>query len=424
MRRARSRRLPAPAARRFQDDRHADRDEDQRPQVRQPRPLRPVPPRKPVEEKQHAEDDQDRPRDHAAPARIRGHPPDSLHRALAGLAHLLHQAIGGSRPRSACGRRGSGGLDDPVIARHDDPPDDVRHNTEPVQEGERDEHDPRQHRVDAEVVRESGRHAAQNGVLRVPCQPSIHPSHLRRARVCPATGAATGRRICQSRARGSPGLGRPARSGAPPSRRSPRRRLSAMLCPMKRPLPLTLALAALPFPLLIPGAVRFVGGAGAYRGILLWGLPPAAALIAAALTYPWRRGFLFGGSPATLWRLAPWCCAALVVDYGFLGIGHLLGWITFTYGDQGLSGHPFRAMSWGLPLCLALGIFGWEWTLRRTLYVSWAPHLSRPAALFVSCAVGVALAAPSVVPGLMVPDAWYVAEAARAPSSRAAATPS
>ena len=180
---------------------------------------------------------------------------------------------------------------------------------------------------------------------------------------------------------------------------------------MKRPLPLTLALAALPIPLLIPGAVRFVGGAGAYRGILLWALPSAAALITAALTYPWRRGFLFGGSSATLWRLAPWCCAALVVDYGFLGIGHLLGWITFTYGDQGLSGHPFRAMSWGLPLCLALGIFGWEWTLRRTLYVSWAPHLSRPAALFVSCAVGVALAAPSVVPGLMVPDAWYVAAA-------------
>ena len=42
----------------------------------------------------------------------------------------------------------------------------------------------------------------------------------------------------------------------------------------------------------------------------------------------------------------------------FLGIGHVLGLITFTYGDQGLSGHPFRAMAWGLPLSLALGVFG------------------------------------------------------------------
>jgi len=180
---------------------------------------------------------------------------------------------------------------------------------------------------------------------------------------------------------------------------------------MKRPLPLTLLLASLPIPLLIPGAVHLLGGSGVYRSILLWGLPLAAALVAAALTYGWLRGFLFGGPPATLLRLAPWCFAALVVDYSFLGIGHLLGLITFTYGDQGLSGHPFRAMTWGLPLCLALGVFGWEWTLRRTLYVSWARHVSRSAALFISCAIGVALAAPSIVPGLQVPDAWYVAAA-------------
>ncbi|PYT36625.1 MAG: hypothetical protein DMF52_06395 [Acidobacteria bacterium] len=178
---------------------------------------------------------------------------------------------------------------------------------------------------------------------------------------------------------------------------------------MKKPLALTLLLAGLPVILLIPGVVKLVGGAGVYRPIVLWGLPVSAALVAAALTTGRRRGFLFGGSPATLLRLAPWCVTALVVDYSFLGIGHLLGFITFTYGDQGLSGHPFRAMAWGLPLCLGLGVFGWEWTLRRTLYVSWIGHVARPAALLISCAVGVALMAPSITPGLEIPDGSYVA---------------
>jgi len=177
---------------------------------------------------------------------------------------------------------------------------------------------------------------------------------------------------------------------------------------MKKPIALTLLLAILPLPLLIPGVVRHVGGATIYRHLALWGLPIAAALIATAMTPGRRRGALFGGAPALL-RLFPWCALALVVDYAFLGAGHLLGWITFTYGDQGLSGHPFRAMMWGLPLCLALGVLGWEWALRRTLYVSWTGHVSRPVALAISCGVGLALAAPSIVPGLSVPDASFVA---------------
>lgn len=180
---------------------------------------------------------------------------------------------------------------------------------------------------------------------------------------------------------------------------------------MKTPLALTLMLAALPIPLLLPGIVRRIGGPGAYRQALLWGLPLAAALVAAALTFRRRRGILFGGSRPMLLGLAPWCAAAFVADYSFLGIGHLLGWISFTYGDQGLSGHPFRALSWGLPLCLALGIFGWEWTLRRTLFVSWAGCVPRPAALLLSGAVGVTLAAPSIVPGLRIPDPSYVVAA-------------
>lgn len=177
---------------------------------------------------------------------------------------------------------------------------------------------------------------------------------------------------------------------------------------MKKPIALTLLLAILPLPLLIPGVVRLVGGAATYRRLVLWGLPVAAALIAAAFGVGRRRGLLFAGTPA-LSRMVPWCFLALVVDYGFLGAGHLLGWITFTYGDQQLSGHPFRAMAWGLPLCLAIGLFGWEWALRRTLLVSWAGHVPRPAALAISCVAGLALTAPSIVPGLSVPDPAFVA---------------
>jgi hypothetical protein len=179
---------------------------------------------------------------------------------------------------------------------------------------------------------------------------------------------------------------------------------------MKRAIALTLLLAILPLPLLIPGVVRLVGGAATYRRLVLWGLPVAAALIAAAFGVGRRRGLLFAGTPA-LSRMVPWCFLALVVDYGFLGAGHLLGWITFTYGDQQLSGHPFRAMTWGLPLCLAIGLFGWEWALRRTLLVSWAGHVPRPAALAISCVAGLALSAPSIVPGLSVPDPAFVAAA-------------
>ena len=180
---------------------------------------------------------------------------------------------------------------------------------------------------------------------------------------------------------------------------------------MKKPLALTILLAGLPVPLLIPGIVRFVGGVGIYRHLAWWGLPAAAALAAAVLASRSRRGLLFAGSSPMLLRLAPFCAAALFVDGSFLGIGHLLGWITFTYGDQGLSGHPLRAMVWGLPLCLVLGTFGWEWTLRRTLYVSWTRHVSRTAALLISCALGVLLAAPSIIPGLEIPDPSYVAAA-------------
>lgn len=184
---------------------------------------------------------------------------------------------------------------------------------------------------------------------------------------------------------------------------------------MNRPLKLTLLLASLPLPFLIPGVPGLFGGQGAYREAMTWGLPVAAALLASFVFS--RRPGLSGPRaapegrrpvPWALPRLAPWIVAALAADFSFLGIGHALGWVTFTFGDQGFSGHPARTLLWSLPLCLLVATLGWEWTLRGTLLTAWAGVIPRPAALLLSCAPGVWLAAPLIVPGLDVPDPHYV----------------
>ena len=180
---------------------------------------------------------------------------------------------------------------------------------------------------------------------------------------------------------------------------------------VKKTVALTLLLAAPPVALLALGSPARFGGPLIYRLLVTWGVPAAAALLALLFSLRGARGLLFPGAPRTLRRLIPWCFAAFVVDFSFLGAGHAVGWITFTYGDQGYSGHPARTVLWALPLCLFVGVFGWEWALRRTLFVSWARYIGRPIALLISCAVGVALAAPAILPGLMVPDPAYAAAA-------------
>ncbi len=184
---------------------------------------------------------------------------------------------------------------------------------------------------------------------------------------------------------------------------------------MNRPLKLTLLLASLPLPFLIPGAPGLLGGQGAYRETMTWGLPVAATLLASFVFSRWPGPsgprVVPGGRRPVPWvlpRLAPWVVAALLADFSFLGIGHALGWVTFTFGDQGFSGHPARTLLWSLPLCLLVATLGWEWTLRGTLLTAWAEGIPRPAALLLSCASGVWLAAPLIVPGLDVPDPHYV----------------
>ena len=180
---------------------------------------------------------------------------------------------------------------------------------------------------------------------------------------------------------------------------------------LNRTLALTLLLLAVPLVVLVPGTPGRLGGPAHYRWVVTYGVPIAAAALAALLSPRGTRGFLFPGSPGTARRLLPFCLAAFAADFLYLGAAYPLHWVTFTFGDQGFSGHPARTALWGLPVCLALGVFGWEWALRRSLFVSWAGRVRRGPALLISCAAGVALAAPAILPGLEVPDPSYAAAA-------------
>ena len=184
---------------------------------------------------------------------------------------------------------------------------------------------------------------------------------------------------------------------------------------MNKALKLTLLLASLPLPFLIPGVPGLFGGQPAYRLAMTWGIPAGAALLASFVSSRWPGSSGPRGSrgrpraaPWALFRLAPWLLAAVLADFCFLGAGHALGWVTFTFGDQGFSGHPARTLLWSLPLCLLAAVFGWEWALRGTLLTAWAERIPRPVALLLSSVSGVLLAAPLIVPGLQVPDPHYV----------------
>ncbi len=195
---------------------------------------------------------------------------------------------------------------------------------------------------------------------------------------------------------------------------------------MNKTLVLSIALAGLPLLLWLPGMIERLGGPGGYRAMVMWGLPVFAGL-AAALLFPRRPGHSWSGGPPPVGatggspRLALWSLAALVIDYSFLGVGHATGWATFTFGDQDLMEHPAATALWAVPLCLALGVFGWERALRGTLLLAWSERLPRGAAVVISCGVGLAMAVPSILTGPRAPDLGYAVSAFVAAACREAA---
>ena len=179
----------------------------------------------------------------------------------------------------------------------------------------------------------------------------------------------------------------------------------------RSPLPLTLALLALAALLLLPGTRRAAGGPAAYRQVLVWGLPIAAGLLSAAIAPRRAPAPETRGSFGAAIRLAPYCLLAFLADYAFLAIGHSSGWLTFTFGDLPLYGHPILTACWALPACLLAGALGWEMALRGRLLPAWGRFLPAGAAAGLSAAVGLALAVPVILDGASVRDLPFTAAA-------------
>jgi hypothetical protein len=180
------------------------------------------------------------------------------------------------------------------------------------------------------------------------------------------------------------------------------------------------ALALFPF---LP-RVRGEFGPGGAGASLFWLLPAACAVLSVALfrtlpPAPGARGRDAGAPGATL-RLLPWIAAGFVADQAFVGIGYALGWSTFTFGDQRLMGSPISTAVWGVPLCLLLGVIGFERALRGAILGGAAGRLGVARAAVLSSAVGVLLAAPSILLGTAFLEPRYIGSAFVAAACREA----
>lgn len=177
--------------------------------------------------------------------------------------------------------------------------------------------------------------------------------------------------------------------------------------PVIRTALLTISLIALGVGLALPQTAARLGDVETYRRAVLWGIP-AAALLLSLLLHPrlTKPANDLPGPLARRFALLAVAVLAFGADQSFLGISEWTGWATFTFGAQG---RPMLTALWALPLCLVLGIWGWERALRGSVYTGWRRRLERPAAIAVSAAAGLALALPPILPGGEVRDPAFVA---------------
>ncbi|MEA2559961.1 MAG: hypothetical protein QOH06_1465 [Acidobacteriota bacterium] len=154
------------------------------------------------------------------------------------------------------------------------------------------------------------------------------------------------------------------------------------------------------------GDIGDIGDIETYRRAVLWGIP-AAALLLSLILHPrlTKPANDLPGPIARRFALLAVAVLAFGADQSFLGVSYWTGWATFTSGAQG---KPMITALWALPLCLILGIWGWERALRGSVYTGWRRRLERPGAIAVSAAVGLALSLPSILPGGEVRDPAFV----------------
>lgn len=174
---------------------------------------------------------------------------------------------------------------------------------------------------------------------------------------------------------------------------------------MFRTVLLTLLLIALGVGLALPQIAALLGEIDDYRRAVLWGIP-AAALVLSLVLHPrlTKPANDLPGPIARRFALLAVAVLAFGADQSFLGISSWTGWATFTSGAQGSA----VTALWALPLCLVLGIWGWERALRGSVYTGWRRRIDRPAAIAVSAAVGLALSLPPILPGGEVRDPAFV----------------
>ena len=175
---------------------------------------------------------------------------------------------------------------------------------------------------------------------------------------------------------------------------------------------LTLFLIAVGVGLALPQTAALLGDPDAYRRAVLWGVP-VAALVLSILVRP-RLPRPEGEGPGPLPRrlvLLAVAALAFAADQGFLGLSSWTGWATFTVSDREMgAGQLALTAAWALPVCLVLGIWGWERALRGAVYSGWRQALpgAAGAAFALSAVAGLALSLAPILPGGEVRDPAFV----------------
>lgn len=180
--------------------------------------------------------------------------------------------------------------------------------------------------------------------------------------------------------------------------------------------------------LVLAGLATFGAGAAPPRFgwparlLVLFGLPLAAS-ITATLVLP-REPRRMGTSAKVVGtaRFHPILAGALLLDLGAIGVGHALGWVNFTHGDQALQARKLLAVPLALPFTIAAATLGTEWALRARLWETLARSGRSREAATLSIAIGAALTLPAFVPGFELADPAFVACAVASALLREAAS--